>query len=332
VRFGSLFAGIGGLDLGLERAGMECAWQVEVDDYCRRVLTKHWPDVPKYGDIRELNLDRLERVDLVAGGFPCQPVSVAGRRKAQEDDRWLWPEFALVLRGLRPRYALLENVPGLLTAGFGDVLADLASLGYDADWDCVPAAAVGAPHLRWRIFVIAHRNSHEHEGGAHAFRGASTSVLPAHTNGEPVQRGRTDARDGAEVTRQGSERVLRRGNGGADVAHTDGSTRNASRPAGEAVQGPEAVERFGRRRGLASAVADPERSGLEGQWNEHGLFQAGGPPGWSSWWTAEPDVGRVAHGVPARVDRLRALGNAVVPQVAEHVGRLILSFDEQVAA
>src|SRR6266576_2094213 len=100
--FGSLFAGIGGLDLGLERAGWTCRWQVEINPFCRRILAQHWPTVERYGDIRTLDLERVERVDLICGGFPCQPVSVAGKRLAQADARWLWPEFSRVVRALRP--------------------------------------------------------------------------------------------------------------------------------------------------------------------------------------------------------------------------------------
>lgn len=153
---GSLFSGVGGLDLGLERAGMEIRWQVEVDPFCLAVLQKHWPDVPKYGDIRELRGDELEYVDLVAGGFPCQSVSIAGKKRGQNDERWLWPEFARIVRVVRPKYVLVENVPGLLVRGMGDVLGDLAEMGYDAEWLVFPARAVGAAHLRERVFIFAH--------------------------------------------------------------------------------------------------------------------------------------------------------------------------------
>src|SRR6266850_6229536 len=125
--FGSLFAGIGGFDLGLERAGWICRWQVELDPFCQRVLAKHWPDVRRYGDVRAFPEPDTERVDLICGGFPCQPVSVAGKRRAQADERWLWPEFARVVRALRPHLVLVENVPGLLQRGIGDVLGDLAA-------------------------------------------------------------------------------------------------------------------------------------------------------------------------------------------------------------
>jgi DNA (cytosine-5)-methyltransferase 1 len=156
MRFVSLFAGIGGLDLGLERAGMRCVAQVENDPYCVRVLAKHWPGVPRWGDIRDLDPKELPDHDLICGGFPCQPVSLAGARQAQDDPRWLWPEMFRIVRTVRPRWVLVENVPGLASAGLGDVLGDLASVGYDAEWQSIPAAAVGAPHLRWRIFIVAY--------------------------------------------------------------------------------------------------------------------------------------------------------------------------------
>ena len=113
--FGSLFAGIGGLDLGLERAGMVCSWQVEIDEYCRRVLAKHWPDVERFEDVRECGAHNLEPIDLICGGFPCQPHSVAGKRKGAADDRDLWPEYFRIVAELRPRYVLAENVPGIVT-------------------------------------------------------------------------------------------------------------------------------------------------------------------------------------------------------------------------
>lgn len=156
---GSLFSGIGGLDLGLEWAGMETRWQVENDPFCQTILNKHWPDIPLYGDIHDLDPAELEPVDLICGGFPCQPVSLAGKREAQNDPRWLWPEFFRIVRFLRPSYVLVENVPGLASAGMGDVLGDLASIGFDAEWESFPAAAVGAPHLRYRIFIVAYPNS-----------------------------------------------------------------------------------------------------------------------------------------------------------------------------
>jgi len=156
LTFGSLFAGIGGFDLGFERAGMVCKWQVEIDDYANRVLAKHWPNVRRWPDVRTWPQPDTEWVDVICGGFPCQPVSLAGRRKGKADPRWLWPEFRRVLDRLRPRVGVVENVPGLLTNGFTDVLCDIAALGYDAEWSVLSACAMGAPHTRERLFVVVH--------------------------------------------------------------------------------------------------------------------------------------------------------------------------------
>lgn len=242
----SLFAGIGGLDLGLERAGMTTVGQVEIDPFCRKVLAKHWPEVPRHDDVRTcvdwwLGTAR-PRVDVVAGGFPCQPVSSAGLCLAQNDDRWLWPDMARVVRHLRPRYVVVENVVGLLDRGLDEVLGELAGLGFDAEWGVLSACAVGAPHPRERVFVVAH------------------------SAGEPR---RPAARRSARAVR---------------AAATSRRTR--------------------------LAVAQPRHSG---------------------WWDTEPRLGRVADGLSAGLDRRVALGNAVVPQVAEYVGRLVIDADRRAA-
>jgi DNA (cytosine-5)-methyltransferase 1 len=164
VNVGSLFSGIGGLDLGLERAGMNVVWQSEIDPYACRVLAKHWPHVPNLGDVTTIDWSTVERPDLICGGYPCQPFSLAGVRRGEDDPRHLWPHFRDAIRHLRPRFALLENVPGHLSLGFGRVLGDLAELGYDCEWDCIPAAAVGAPHLRYRVFVVAYADSASEPG------------------------------------------------------------------------------------------------------------------------------------------------------------------------
>lgn len=247
---GSLFTGIGGIDLGLERAGMRVAWQCERNDYCRAVLDRHWPDVPCYPDVHELG-SATPRVDVLAGGFPCQPVSTAGKRRGQDDERWLWPEFARMVGVLRPRFVLVENVTGLLTRGMGDVLGDLAACGYDAEWDCLPACAIGASHERDRVWIVAYPNSDRLEG-------------------------RLEDRSAPRPTRRSSPQT-------GDVQDADRGAVEPRRIWGRAPQAGSA---------------------------------------W--WWAAEPDVGRVAHGVPRRLDRLEALGNAVVPQVAEWIGRRMM--------
>ena len=160
---GSLFSGIGGLELGLELVGMQVKWQVEFDEYCQKVLEKRWPNVKRFGDINEVRGKDLEYVDIICGGFPCQPVSLAGRRKGKEDKRWLWPEFYRIVCEVRPEWVLVENVPGLLSADsgqlFAGILRDLAEAGYDAEWSSVRAEDVGARHRRERIFIVAHTES-----------------------------------------------------------------------------------------------------------------------------------------------------------------------------
>jgi len=215
----------------------------EIDPYCRAVLGKHWPDVPCYGDIRELSADRLAAdgigVDVICGGFPCQDISIAGKGAGLAGERsGLWTEFARLIGEIRPSYAFMENVSALLSRGLGDVLGDLAEIGYDAEWHCIPASHVGAPHRRDRIWIVAHANS-----------------------------------------------------------------------SGTLVQGRHG-DRYHEERHPAAQIQ---------KW-QNLKFGTGG----SGWWTVEPRLGRMAHGVPNRAHRLRVLGNAVVPQIPEIIGRAIM--------
>ena len=159
LTIGSLFSGIGGIELGLERAGLgPVVWQAENDPYCLRVLEKHWPDVRRYTDVRQVD-ENTGRPDIICGGFPCQDLSYAGKGAGIDGARsGLWSEFIRVVRLFRPAFVVVENVPALLGRGMGRVLRDLAACGYDAEWDCIPAAAVGAPHRRDRIFIVAYPN------------------------------------------------------------------------------------------------------------------------------------------------------------------------------
>ncbi len=286
LTFGSLFAGIGGLDLGLERAGMRCAWQVEIDDYASRVLAKHWPNVQRFRDVRECGAHNLEPVDLVCGGFPCQPHSLAGKRLGSQDDRDLWGEFARVIRELAPRWVLAENVPGVRAteAGryFGRVLRDLAQSGYDAEWDCLPAAALGAPHLRDRVFIVAY----------------TAGMLRTPVFGpQPVR-----APSSATTDTDGWE----------SLSEQEPLARRAATP-DVGGHGPLWL--------LANADGELLEESREQQAEQRTAKD--------SWWAIEPDVGRVAYGVPARMDRLRCLGNAVMPQVAEFIGRCILAAEAE---
>ena len=156
MRVGSLFSGIGGLDLGLERAGMTVAWQSEIDPYACRVLAKHWADTPNLGDITAIDWSTVEPVDVICGGYPCQPFSLSGSRRGESDPRHLWPYMRDAIRVLRPRYVVAENVPGHLSMGLDRVLGDLAALGFDAEWSTLSACSLGAPHRRSRLFILAH--------------------------------------------------------------------------------------------------------------------------------------------------------------------------------
>ncbi len=265
MRFGSLFSGIGGIDLGLQRAGWQCAWQVENDPYCQRVLAKHWPEVRRHGDIRTFLADTDSnqlrnqpggcrgtggqseaiaadngedwRVELIAGGFPCQDISVAGKRVGIQGERsGLFFEAVRVVAAIRPRWVLFENVAALLACGLVDVLGELAAIGYDAEWHCLQAADLGAPHIRDRVFIIS---------------------------------------------------------------YPQGIGRRPRRP--------------WRTAGVSSRQENPPELACTNK------------PRQGKWWSVEPSVGRVANGVPFRVDRLRGLGNAVVPQVAEWIGREMLN-------
>ncbi|MGE4297010.1 MAG: DNA cytosine methyltransferase [Desulfovibrionaceae bacterium] len=179
MRFGSLFAGIGGFDLGLKWAGMECAWQVEIDPFCVRVLEKHWPEVPRYGDIKNIDPADLAPVDLLCGGYPCQPFSNAGKRKGADDDRHLWPEIVRLLRvwrgmGRQPSWCLFENVAGHVSMGLDDVLFNLGREGYAAWPLIIPACAVGARHRRNRVWIVAHSERDRIQGWTPCAEGGGT--------------------------------------------------------------------------------------------------------------------------------------------------------------
>lgn len=161
MRVGSLCTGIGGFDLGLEWAGMKIVWQAEINEYCNTRLEEKWPDVPNFGDVRSINAEDLPAVDLLCGGYPCQPFSLTGERKGQGDDRHIWPEIIRILRDLRgleklPTWCLFENVVGHISLGLDSVLSDLEGVGYSCWPLVIPACAVGARHKRNRVWIMAY--------------------------------------------------------------------------------------------------------------------------------------------------------------------------------
>jgi DNA (cytosine-5)-methyltransferase 1 len=152
---GSLFTGCGGMDLGFHQAGYDVRWICEIDKWCNRILSNRFPNTYNYVDVNELVENIIEPVDVLIGGFPCQPVSGAGRKDGVDDPRWLWPAFHRAIRHLRPAYVVVENVPGLFSRGFGDVLGALAVSGYNAEWFSLQSSDIGAPHRRKRVFILA---------------------------------------------------------------------------------------------------------------------------------------------------------------------------------
>jgi DNA (cytosine-5)-methyltransferase 1 len=265
MRVLDLFSGIGGFSLGLERAGMRTVAFCEIDPWCRRVLAKHWPGVPIFDDVRTITGKAVGSVDLICGGFPCQDISAAGSRIGIDGKRsGLWSEYARLIGELQPQYAIVENVDDLAIRGLGRVLGDLAALGYDAEWHCIPAATVGADHWRDRLWIIAYPNS--------------AGRLPLHF-GRWQQRAQEMGEDAPDERGARLPRRMQAGTLGADA-------RAISPWLGLA---------------LRSAVAFPELDGA-----------------------GSPVLGRGENGIPDRVDRMHALGNSVVPQIPEIIGRAIM--------
>ncbi len=265
-----LFSGIGGFSLGLERAGMETVAFCEIDPFCRKVLRKHWPDVPIYEDIRELTKETLDGItaDVICGGYPCQPFSSAGKRAGEADDRHLWPEMYRVIEAVRPRWIIAENVAGHITLGLDDVLSDLEAAHYTWWTFVIPACAVDAQHRRDRVWIVAHPEDMQRNGGRE-HREPRKRQVPE--SGKPSC---------PQLVADASQPRLQ---GRAQTGHPGSQwTRSNQQP---------------------ERCRDSARSA----------------------WLPEPSVGRVANGIPRRVDRLRSLGNAVVPQVVEVIGRAIMA-------
>jgi len=272
-----LFSGIGGFSLGLERTGgFKTVAFCEIEDYPRRVLRKHWPEVPCYEDVRTLTADQLAAdgiaVDVICGGFPCQDISLAGKGAGLAGERsGLWSEYARLIGELRPRYVIVENVAALLGRGFSTVLGDLAALRYDAEWHCIPASAVGAEHDRDRVWIIAYPD------------------------------------EVRELQPQGSEQDQRRRAGNRFKAPPPDAdqTRHARRM--QTGKNHPHVARF--QPWLRSAIDDAHPVS-----REH--------------WDHKPVLGGRVHGIPNRLDRVGALGNAVYPLIPEMIGRAILAVGE----
>ena len=263
LRVLDLFSGIGGFSLGLERTGgFETVAFCEIDPFCRRVLAKHWPHVRQFEDVTKLKGEDVGPVDVICGGFPCQDVSSAGRKVGLSGKRsGLWSEYARLILELRPAYVIVENVAALLNRGAANVCADVAAIGYDCEWHCISASAMGAPHHRDRFWLVAYPDDRS----------------------EPAFAKHDEARGMPAIGRDHAANTERR-----------------QRPLGWHLEG------------------------MRGQWER----VAGNAP----WFTENSPIGLgVDDGLPHRMDRLAALGNAVVPQIPELIGRAILAAQEAAA-
>ena len=364
-----LFSGIGGFSYGLEKLGFKTVAFCEIDKFCKLLLQKHWKGIKIYDDVKEitkrqLEADGIELPEVITGGFPCQPFSVAGKQRGTDDNRHLWPQMFRIIRELAPRWVIGENVRGLVNIQdgmvFETVCTDLEGEGYEVRAFNIPAAGVGAPHRRERIWIIANAKS---QGTRKNDRGLWQRIK------------RTSGRQGTNQDVEDTRRPLRPGSLFKETNENETGKRNAninqrsSSPSESDVADSKSLQGNGRGRhehpsteqgpqqaggtsgSMANAyggrssqpsdqvqagwdqsgyggedVANADETRLQGFGTEHQLRegQSEESTGRIGWWESEPDVGRVAHGVSGRVHRLKALGNAIVPQIAEEIGRAIL--------
>jgi DNA (cytosine-5)-methyltransferase 1 len=296
-----LCSGIGGFALGFEWAGLsKPVLFCDIEPWSRKVLAKHWPHVPIAHDVKELANDPARLVpdcDILTAGYPCQPFSVAGKQRGAEDDRHIWPEIFKIIQAKRPTWIVCENVSGHISLGLNQVLSDLEDkAGYAVQTFCVGAVSVNAPHRRQRIWIIAHTNSHgEPDGTKHEQRMERATVV-----GDTSSKGFREPHNNKGVSNWVQHEFSQPSDALAThhVADTDneGSQGRLSGRQGAAWQG------------------------------EHGHARCSGTAHRQSakdWWAVEPSMGRVAHGIPGRVDRLKGLGNAIVPQIAMQIGLTI---------
>jgi DNA (cytosine-5)-methyltransferase 1 len=377
-----LFSGIGGFSLGLESAGLvETVAFCDFDKYCQQVLNKNFPGVPVYGDVKELNYEKLkadgiDQVDIITGGYPCQPFSVAGRKKGEQDPRHVWPEMFRLIKELRPTWVIGENVGGHIKLGLDSVLENLESEGYSARTFSISASSVGANHKRERVWIVANsgrsigreqppRNSKSI--GCWSFEtpewSTDTDQIARSSEGAEIMadsdkmqrqllRGQqskqreetfegTGERSGTQNDFSDSESIV--SDGGEYREHSEkrkaeGQTRREGclLADSESIKSWEQTEREGwenSSRGSSNSrrhsqertkyVTDANSSRLEEQRRSFTTEQENQASQCGRWWDIEPDVGRVAHGVPKKVDRLKCLGNSVVPQIPFVIGLAI---------
>jgi len=319
LRVGSLFSGGGLGDLGFMMADCEIVFQVEIDEYCQKILNLRWPNVPKWKDIRAVKGSELPKCDIITGGFPCQPFSVAGKQMGEKDDRHLWPEMFRIISEVRPAWVVGENVSGFINMGLDPVLSDLEGIGYETTTFVFPAHALGAPHRRERVWIVTYTG--------HNVRAA---IQEPKDNGSASKNSTQGQSRGEQSSGPGS---CKRGD--KDVANTTDSRaqgmRERSKPANKVISNTgllgQAIdeEQTAGSKQLREDVADSSSGRHESQKNE--IQARGNSFKYRSWWETEPDVGRVVDGCPARVDRLKCLGNGQVAACTAFIAEQITEFE-----
>ena len=349
-----LFSGIGGFSLGLESAGLvETVAFCDFDKYCQKVLKKNFPGIPIYGDVKELNYDKLkadgiDQIDIITGGYPCQPFSVAGRKKGEDDPRHVWPEMFRLIKELRPTWVIGENVGGHIKLGLDTVLENLESEGYSARTFSISATSIGANHKRERVWIIANLADTERLGRTEGTQKSEelereessdkpdncgqgcTECKSCQTvaNSDEMQRQYLRGQE-SEQTQKKFERISERSGTQNNVANSERKRlerlgEHSSSFSGE-DQGAHSWDESSRENGMANSEGsegnvDDSNGGDSKTSQEELSREHSSARGVGSWWSVEPDVGRVAHGVPDRVDRLKCLGNSVVPQIPYVIG------------
>jgi len=327
VRHVDLCSGIGGFALGFEWAGLSTPVMFcDIEEWCRNILKKHWTNVPIKSDVKELANDPERLVpdcDILTAGYPCQPFSQAGNRKGKEDPRHIWPHIRKIVASKRPSWVVFENVYGHISLGLDAVLLDLETEGYATRTFIVPASGIGAPHKRDRVWIVGYT---EHNG-------PSTTALQGE-HGENERGSQKGQEAPQQFTGTGESRICE-DVGNAKDNGWDGRPTPAGREGSENQPNESRLEVRGESSRPSTDVADTNNQrpqgrlsgGQDTQWQgvvgHTGCSSATHRQPKQNWWTTEPNVGRVANGIPKRVDRLKGLGNAIVPQIAQQIAESI---------
>lgn len=329
-----LFSGIGGFSLGLERSGMKTVAFCEVDEKCRKVLHKHWPFIKRYTDVKELTIEQLKKdkikPEVICGGFPCQDISVAGNREGIKGRRSsLWSEFKRLIKDVRPSWAIIENVSALRSKGLVTVLQDIYEIGYDAEWHCVPASSIGAPHQRDRIWIVAYPN---HNGPLATQEPGTTESRVVCSSKEQES---TRKLEGSSDGKCRSSSLANANNSGSGASqcktHKFGSGANQGREGRPLVGSSRCCKDVANAsvEGLQRSQLDTTHQSRlgEGISRSLGSIAKRRSDVGTTFWEVEPPVGRVVDGLSGRVDRLKQLGNSVVPQIPEAIGVAIMEYE-----